>query len=135
MRVNQIAEQLSISPDSIRYYTRIGLLRPKKNLTNGYREYGEKDVLRLKFILGARNLGFTIKDIEHILGVADQGKTPCPIVRGLIQQRLSETEELFRQMTTLRDRMQKAVGHWSSIPDKDPTGDMICHLIEKFDEE
>ena len=133
MKVTDLARKLSITPDSVRYYTRIGLLNPRKNHTNGYRDYSQRDELRLKFILSARHLGFSIDDIKQIIGIANQGKTPCPFVRELIVRRLAETEEKFRSIVKLREQMDLALRQWKEEPDKEPTADMICHLIENFE--
>lgn len=132
MRVNQLATALDITGDTVRYYTRIGLLTPKRNINNGYKEYTAADVKRLGFILGARQLGFSVKDIEIILAEAKAGRTACPLVRELIEERLKETEKKFADTKALRRRMQAAVKDWQSKPDKAPTGHMICHLIESF---
>ena len=132
MRVNQLAKSLSVTPDTVRFYTRIKVLQPVKNKTNGYHEYSEKDVSRLRFVLSARQLGFSVDDIQEILGQADMKKSPCPTVRRLIDQRLHETEQRYLNMVQLRERMVLAVKDWSDKPDKAPTGDVICHLIEEF---
>ena len=132
MRVNQLAAALDISADTVRYYTRIGMLAPKKNLNNGYQDYTASDRQRLGFILAARQLGFSVKDIEVILAEANTGRTACPLVRELIEERLKETEKKFAETKVLRSRMQAALKDWQSKPDKAPTGHMICHLIESF---
>ena len=49
MRVSELAKNLEVNPDTVRYYTRIGLLRPRKNAENGYKEYDERDISRLNF--------------------------------------------------------------------------------------
>ncbi len=135
MRVNQLATELNVTADTVRYYTRIGLLTPSRNPENRYKEYSEQDRTRLRFILSARQLGFSVEDITQILGVADQGQSPCPLVRRLIDQRLHETEQRFQETLQLRERMLAAVGDWNRLPDCAPTGHMICHLIEQFAEE
>jgi MerR family Zn(II)-responsive transcriptional regulator of zntA len=47
---------LGVTPDTVRYYTRAGLLEPVRNPTNSYKEYGKQDRQRLGFILSARLL-------------------------------------------------------------------------------
>lgn len=131
MRVNQLAKFLGVTPDTVRFYTRIEVLKPVKSKVNGYREYSEKDISRFKFVLSARQLGFTVDDIQEILAQADKKKSPCPTVRRLIDQRLHETEQQYLNMVQLRERMELAVRDWSDKPDKAPTGHMICHLIEE----
>ncbi len=132
MKVIEVAKKLGITADTVRFYTRIEILNPKKSPTNGYREYSENDVSRLRFVMSARQLGFSVEDIQEILSYADKEKSPCPAVRRLIDQRLHETEQQFKETMQLRDRMQRAVLEWGQKPDKAPTGHMLCHLIEEF---
>lgn len=132
MQVSEMAKQLGVTADTVRFYTRVDMLKPAKNKVNGYREYSQQDANRLRFVLSARQLGFSVDDIRQILAHADSGKTPCPTVRRLLDQRLHETEQQFLETLQLRDRIQQAVIEWSQQPDKIPTGNMICHLIESF---
>ena len=132
VKVIEMARRLGVTADTVRFYTRIKILKPGKNKTNGYREYSESDYNRLRFVLSARQLGFSVEDIQEILNHADKKKSPCPTVRRLIDQRLNETEQRFAETLQLRERMQQAVVEWSQKPDKVPTGHMICHLIEEF---
>ena len=63
---------------------------------------------------------------------ADQGTTACPMVRHLLEKRLLETENQFQQTQALRQKMQEAIVQWQQLPDKEPSKEMICHLIESF---
>jgi len=130
MQVTEFSKLLNTTPDTVRYYTRIRLLTPTKSPENGYKVYGKKDRQRLKFILSARQLDFSVEDIKDILSVTDKGHTACPIVRELIERRIENSEKQFEDAITLRKRLQAAIQDWHNKPDKAPTGDMICHLIE-----
>tara|TARA_R110002072_G_scaffold269965_2_gene429770 strand:- start:3215 stop:3631 length:417 start_codon:yes stop_codon:yes gene_type:complete len=132
MLVKQVAKLLNVTTDTVRFYTRIKILQPIKSDTTGYREYTEKEISRLRFVLSARQLGFSVSDIKQILAEADDEKSPCFTVRRLIDQRLNETEKRFSEMLALRKRMKQAVFEWSDKPDEAPTAHMICHLIEGF---
>lgn len=134
MQVSKLAKKLNVSSDTIRYYTRIGLLTPNKNGLNGYKTYNAKEIQRLKFILSARQLGFSVKDVEAILAEAKEGRSPCHLSKRLIEQRLKETEAQFLKTQALRARMQAAVADWQNKAAKAPSGDMICHLIEEFED-
>lgn len=133
MRVNQLADIADVSVDTIRYYVRIGLLHPRKNPANGYREFSQKDQQRLRFIVSSRQLGFSIADIKLVINEAEKGNSPCPMVRELLAVRLEETEQRFNETAALRAKMTSAISQWQKKPDKAPTGDMICHLIEEFE--
>ena len=132
MRVKELAKKLSITPDTVRYYTRIGYLSPPNERGNNYRDYGPNEERYLRFILNARRLGFSVDDIGELLRHAEKGHSPCPIARNLIEQRLQEAEQRFKETQALRERMKEAVANWAERPDLEPNGDMICHLIEDF---
>lgn len=95
--------------------------------------YSTKDASRLRFILSARHLGFSVEDIKQILREADNGKTACPLVRTLIARRLAETERQFKAMLLLRQNMMLAVRKWGAMGDKAPSSHVVCHLIEEFE--
>ena len=132
MQVHEVARDLGVTPTTVRYYTRAGLLKPARSPTNSYKDYGKHDRHRLRFILSARHLGFSVSDIGQILEHADKGESPCQLVRQLIEGRLQEVNQRFDDMAMLKNRMEAAVATWRTKPDYTPTGDMICYLIESF---
>jgi DNA-binding transcriptional MerR regulator len=130
MRVIELARSAGLTADAVRYYVRVGLLSPKRNAINGYREFSTVDVKRLWFIRRAQSLGFSLAEITTIIRHAKQRKSPCPMVRDIIQKHLEQTGEELEQLILLRDRMRKAARRWKRIPDRVPDGNEICRLIE-----
>jgi len=133
--VSELARMATVSPDSVRYYARTGLLMPSRNATNGYREFSASDVRRLRFIKQAQSLGFTLAEIAALIHTAKQRKSPCPLARDIIKRRIGEAGEELEQLIRLRDRMRKAIAKWKRMPDGVPDGDEICRLIEATGEE
>ncbi|ALQ54364.1 MerR family transcriptional regulator [Pseudoalteromonas issachenkonii] len=131
MYVKQLAKIMGVTQDTVRHYTRIKLLKPIRSQNNGYQVYTAADQQRLKFIISARQLGFSIKDIQQIVAQSEQGNCPCPLTRQLIAKRLEETERLFQETLKLRTRMQAAVKQWENSSDGAASAD-ICSLIETF---
>ena len=133
MLVSELAKRSGISIETVRYYTRIGLLTPRRTQENGYRRYAVQDVQRLNFIQRAKLLGFSLKDIRQIFERANAGKSPCPQVRDVIKARLAETRKRLEELKHLQARMEEALSMWEAMPDKSPDGNSICHLIESVD--
>ena len=129
MRVSELAKAMVTTPDTVRYYTRIGLISPIKNPVNGYKTYGKSVQQRLGFILSARLLNFSVEEIKEILTESDKGHPACPLVREIVEHRLAETEKQFQAALLLREKLRNAISDWQTKPDKSPTGRMICHLI------
>ena len=130
MRVTELANAMNTTADTVRYYTRIGLIVPIKSPNNGYKTYSKKNKQRLKFILSARQLDFSVEEIKDILTESDKGHTACPLVREIVEHRLTETEKQFQAALLLREKLRAAIKDWQTKPDKAPSGHMICHLIE-----
>jgi DNA-binding transcriptional MerR regulator len=96
MHLRQLAKMLGVSPDTLWYCTPVGLLDPQKSIKNGCKFYSPNEQNRLRFILSARDLGFSVEDIKQIFRKADEGESPSPTVRRLIDNRLHETEQRFQ---------------------------------------
>lgn len=127
-----VARQYEVSPDAVRHYTKMGLLNPLRSEDNGYRYFSVAEENKLAFILSAKKLGFSLKEIGQILHTAEHGDTPCPLVRELIQRRLSEVKEEIAESERLASRLEYACEKWRDLPDRMPSGDSICHLIETW---
>jgi MerR family transcriptional regulator, aldehyde-responsive regulator len=73
MRIGEVSEKYEISPDTLRYYERIGLL-PSVNRTDiGILEYGELDLRRVSFIKCMRSAGLSIDVLIEYVGLVQQG--------------------------------------------------------------
>ena len=67
MRIAEVSEQCDISPDTLRYYERIGLLPPVNRSESGIRDYDEIDLKRVEFIKCMRSAGLPIEVlIEYV---------------------------------------------------------------------
>lgn len=135
MYVHEIATAAEVTPETVRYYTRLGLFVPERDKTNGYKIYDSEDLRRLKFIRNARRLGFGVKDIIEILRQSEAGTSPCPFVREMIVRRIVALDERHRVELELKARMKAAAQMWEDVPDGIPDGDSICHLIEAVGED
>lgn len=134
MRVSELARTAEVTPDLVRYYTRIGLLHPRKDGYNGYRRFNRADLGRLRFVLQAKRLGFKLSEVERIVSMADHGHTPCPVVREIVQERIVETRQRLDEITVLQLRLERALSLWEEMPDGGPDGDQVCALIEATSE-
>lgn len=129
MKAGQIAKAFEINVNTVRHYVRMGLLRPRKD-ESGYHQFGDEERRRLRFILSARELGFTLDDIAQLLSAAEDGASPCPQARDLIEQRLNDARAKLASLQALVQRMEATTQQWRSLPDCQPCGAHICHLIE-----
>lgn len=133
MGVTELARKIGVTPDTVRYYTRIGILIPVKNPENGYKYYSEKDSRRLHFVTRAKQLGFSVNEIQKIIGTAEGGDTPCAMVRDIVRARIVQAKQEIDELQRLHAHMQHALDIWQQMPDQAPSDHTICALIEQWD--
>ena len=135
MTASVLAKRSNMPLFTVRYYTRIGLLKPSRDVRNGYKVYKQSDKNRLRFIAAAKELGFTLAEIEEILDHAAHSDSPCPMVREIAEKRVKENKEKIRELKRLQKRLESAVEKWKSMKDSVPDGHSVCRLIESFAED
>lgn len=128
--MHELARRAGIAAHVVRYYTQRGLLEPRRNARNGYRQYVETDLYRLRFICRAKSVGFTLSDIELILRDADGGLAPCAQVRRLIRLRAAENDERISSAQRLQSRIREVTKLWDTMPDQPPDHESLCRLID-----
>jgi len=135
MKVSDLAKKAGVTADTVRFYTKEGLLHPEKNPDNGYQIYNYDDYQRLVFMRKARQLGFSIRAIKDILQSATKDTSPCPLVRKLFEKRLVEVEQQINELTELKERMVTAMRVWVDMPNGVPDGRTVCCLIENWQDQ
>lgn len=65
MKIQELEKELNITRSNIRFYEKEGLINPPRK-ENGYREYSEEDIAKLKKIIIFRKLGISVADIKSI---------------------------------------------------------------------
>jgi DNA-binding transcriptional MerR regulator len=122
MRSGALAKRAGISPDTLRFYERRGLLpRPPRD-ANGYRRYPADALQRVTMIQRALDAGFTLEDLGRILPQRDAGGAPCRQVFAIASLRLRELDDRIAALTDLRTRIRRVVARWQRTLDRTPAG-------------
>ena len=66
MKINEVEARVGITKKNIRFYEEQGLIAPRRNSDNGYREYGEAEVTALEQIKLMRKLGVPLEEIRQM---------------------------------------------------------------------
>lgn len=106
LTVSKVAERVGTSPDTLRYYERIGLLPAPERTASGYRLYDEAAVDRVVFIKQAQRFGLHLDQIGELLQIRERGLCPCGHTRTLLEQRVAHLEAEMAAMGRLRDAIR-----------------------------
>lgn len=132
LHVAELARQAEVTPATVRYYSRVGLLSPGREAENGYRCFAAADLRRVVFVRQAQTLGLTIGDIKAILETVDHGETPCQQVRSLVELRLINVQEKIAELHATEMRISQAIEAWQETRDEAPADGELCPLIERY---
>ncbi|ACZ43357.1 transcriptional regulator, MerR family [Thermobaculum terrenum ATCC BAA-798] len=130
LRIGDLAAELGLNPKTIRYYEQIGLLPAAPRTESGYRVYGPGDVERLRFVLKAKAVGLSLKEIKEILLLQQSGQQPCEHVLALLDRKITAVEQqllaltsIRQELVALRDQAAQTMGNETCI----------CGLIEHYE--
>ena len=100
MRIGELAQQLGITAESLRFYERRGLLPTPARSENGYREYTSADLERLRLLIGLRQLDLPLDQAAELSALCAAGR--CDEVSADLQLALGKKRaELRRRMDEL----------------------------------
>jgi arsenate reductase len=88
MRIAELARRVGIAPTAVRWYEQVGVLPAPARRANGYREYGEADVARLRLVVALRRLGLGPEDAGRLARLClEQGAVDLDLAPLLADQR------------------------------------------------
>lgn len=134
MRVIDIARKANVSPETVRYYARLGLLEPSRDPHSTYKLFNDSDYTRLLFIRDARALGMPIADVKTIINASRNTRASHPEVMTLFCERLTAVREQICALKPVERRLTKVVTKWQKSPHCAPTGRGIAALIDTWTE-
>jgi Cu(I)-responsive transcriptional regulator len=107
MNIGQAAASSAVSAKMIRHYEQLGLLPKVPRTEAGYRQYDDATVHTLRFIRRARDLGFSIKEIEALLGLWRNRRRASADVKRIA---LAHADDLQRRIDEMQ-AMQRTLKH------------------------
>jgi Cu(I)-responsive transcriptional regulator len=109
--IGQAAEITGLTAKMIRHYESLGLV-PKASRTLGdYRVYAPSDLHTLRFIRRARGLGFSIKEIDGLLGLWRNQRRASAEVKRLALKHIQELEEKITELQAMRATLAQLSKH------------------------
>lgn len=107
LTIGRLAHSVAMESKTLRYYDRVGLVRPAARTPSGYRLYDAAAHGRLRFILRAKGLGINLADIRRILAVRDEGSAPCRHVQDLVATNIARIESQIADLQALRRDLRR----------------------------
>lgn len=106
--IGTLSKRTGVNIETIRYYEKSGIMPDPPRTSGGYRVYKKAHLKRLLFIRRCRQLGFTMADIEGLLGLVDESGYTCGEVHALtldhaemVKQKIKDLKRLEKTLRSI----------------------------------
>lgn len=90
MTIAEVSKEYDLTPDTLRYYERIGLICNVPRNKSGIRNYDEKSCKRIEFIKCMRNAGVEIEILIEYMNLLEEGNTTAIARKNLLEEQIVE---------------------------------------------
>ncbi len=127
--ISQVAKASALPVTTVRYYERVGLVKPENRSAGNYRLYSDESLRKLKFIRAAQAVGFTLSDVKTLLATPSNTAGSCRMVQTVIEERLSEVDQRLKDLRHVRSVLKSSLAKCQQ--DKRTNK---CHVVESLNE-
>jgi len=128
MRIGELADDVNVTTEAVRYYEKIGLLAAPTRTASGYRDYNHQALERLRFIRTAQTVGFTLGEIGEILDLRHNGETPCDHVRQLIAKHAADLKHRIQDLQAMQTDLHRLAA--VAAAPQTSSNATHCHILE-----
>lgn len=120
----ELAQRTGCNLETVRYYEKVGLLPEPPRTASGYRSYDTNHERRLRFVLRARELGFSLDEIRELLRLVDGRDQPCAEARAVAAAHLDDVRAKIADLRRMERVLKEMVAQCAEGTRPD------CPLIE-----
>lgn len=115
MRIGEMARQLGLAPETLRYYERLGLLPSPARNGGHYREYANEDAERLRLLIGLRQLDLPLAVAAKLATMCTDGRcgevseelrAAIPAERSKVRLRIRELRHVDERLALLERELR-----------------------------
>ncbi len=129
LTIGQVATAADVNIQTIRYYERRGLFPTPRRTPAGYRQYAEDAVARLRFIKHAQALGFSLREIQELLGLRVRHGAACDAVERKTRHKIAVVHQKIRDLQRMQHTLERLA---AACMARRPTDD--CPILEVLEE-
>jgi Cu(I)-responsive transcriptional regulator len=109
--IGAAAEASGLSAKMIRHYESLSLISRAGRSPSNYRVYSENDIHTLRFIKRARGLGFSLTEVETLLGLWRSKRRSSQQVKQLADKHIAELDQKIAELQSMRKALSQLAHH------------------------
>ena len=120
MTIAEVSRQFDITPDTLRYYERIGLIPPVPRTKSGIRDYDQTSCSWIEFIKCMRAAGLQIEALIEYVALFQQGDSTIGARKALLIEQRDQLEERIATMQQTLERLNHKIENYGNCLTKEP---------------
>lgn len=128
LTIGEVARSTGVGVETVRFYEKQGLIPKPARRPSGYRQYDVDAVRRIRFILAAKAVGFTLKEIRELLSLRVSGRRSCADVKARALAKLAAVDDKLAELQRVREALAHLADTCTGIG---PTS--ACPLLDALD--
>lgn len=125
--IGELAKQVNVTIETIRYYERRGLLPVPRRNKSGHRQYSEDEVRRTDVIKRCQSLGFSLKEVAEILELITAPESTSADMQSPVAQKLTDVDKKIEALVRIRNALNRLLQKCSG---QGPIGK--CPILEEL---
>ena len=109
LTIGQVAKQTGLTVETVRFYEKKGLILTPERSESGYRQYSSDTLKRLRFILRAKEVGFTLNDIAELLDLRRKPGTTCTDIKLRALAKMEDIDQKMKDLKNIHDSLSQLV--------------------------
>ncbi len=128
--IGQVARKAGVGVETVRFYEREGLIEQPPRRGSGFREYPVDTVRQIRFVVHAKALGFTLKEIMGLLSLRSRPAESCDSVKEQVEMKIADIEERISGLRRMKSTLGKLA---QACRRREPTAE--CPMWDVLEEE
>lgn len=129
MRIGELADEAGLTAKTIRYYESIGLMSEPTRHANGYRDYDDDALDRLRFIRDSQAAGLTLAEVGEIIGMKAAGESTCGHTRSLLARHIADVDAQIERLLAARAELTAMAERADALDPASCTDPARCQVI------
>jgi Cu(I)-responsive transcriptional regulator len=106
LTIGKVAKGAGLGIETVRFYEREGLIEPPARTESNYRIYPKQDIVRLRFIKRAKNLGFALSEIRELLSFRHDPLASKEDVKRQVGVKIEEITQKINDLTRIKQTLE-----------------------------
>ena len=105
LTIGQVAERAGMGVETVRFYEKQGLVPKPPRTGSGYRQYPQDTVARLRFVQRAKELGFSLREIQELFQLRLDHSSSSADVKARTEGKIAEIDAKIRDLRNMRSKL------------------------------